>query len=172
MTYTAGTVGDFVFAYTKGNARPDLGAASSPDDPLQRDVGALALFLLVTLRAGNAAVQRGLGDIEAGYSRTMGSRKFTLGVYHESISNLALTISAPDGFLPVGDILPDFFSGTAMFDAGSFQSMGYVASATQNVGDHVSATVVYGATGALTADRSQPDQRQPGRPACAAAFRA
>jgi hypothetical protein len=54
----------------------------------------------------------------------------------------------------MGDILPDFFSGTAMFNAGNFASMGYVASATQTVGDNVSATVMYGSTGALTADRT------------------
>ena len=40
-----------------------------------------------------------------------------------------------------------------MFNAGNFSSMGYVASATQNVGDNLSATVMYGSTGALTADR-------------------
>jgi len=33
--------------------------------------------------------------------------------------------------------------------------MGYIASATQNLGDHLSASVTYGSTGALTADRSQ-----------------
>lgn len=155
VTYSAGDVGDFVLAYTTGNARPDLGSPAAADEPLQRDIGALALFPLVSLHGGKAGVQRGQ-DLEAGYSRTMGSRKFGVSVYHESISNLALTISAPDGFLPVGDILPDFFSGTAMFDAGNFSSMGYLASATQNLGDHVSASVMYGATGALTTNSNVP----------------
>jgi hypothetical protein len=107
------------------------------------------------LRAGRSEVQRG-EDLEAGYSRTWGSRKFGVSAYHESIDNLALTISAPNGFLPVGDILPDFFSDTAMFNAGNFSNMGYIATATQNVGDYLSATVMYGSTGALTADRSEP----------------
>ncbi|HLY20757.1 MAG TPA: TonB-dependent receptor [Bryobacteraceae bacterium] len=154
LSYALSKADQLELAYTSGNARPDLAAGNMPDDPLQRQVGALGLFPLVTLRAGRAAVQRG-DDIEAGYSRQMGSRKFSVSVYHEAISNLALTIAAPDGFLPVGDILPDFFSGTAMFDAGNFSSMGYLASATQNLGDNVSATVTYGSTGALTADRSE-----------------
>jgi len=153
--YSLGKAGDIEFAYTSGNARPDLGAPGGLDDPLQREIGTLALFPLVSLRAGRADVQRG-EDLEAGYSRTMGSRKFSVGTYHESVSNLALTIAAPDGFLPVGDILPDFYSGTAMFNAGNFASMGYIASATQNVGDNLSATAVYGSTGALTADRGEP----------------
>jgi hypothetical protein len=159
LTYSLGHAGDIEFAYTAGNARPDLGARG-PDDPLQSEIGTLAMFPLVSLRAGHAEVQRG-EDLETGYSRTMGSRKFGVSVYHESINNLALTIAAPDGFLPVGDILPDFFSGTAMFNAGNFSSMGYVASATQNVGDHVSATVMYGSTGALTADQSEPVSSDP-----------
>lgn len=160
LTYTLGTAGDFEFAYTSGNARPDLSAPNGADDPLQREIGTLALFPLVSLRSARATVQQG-EDLEAGYSRTMGSRKFSVSAYHESLRNLALTIAAPDGFLPVGDILPDFFSGTAMFNAGNFSSMGYTASATQNVGDNLSGTVIYGETGALTADRSDPVSSNP-----------
>jgi hypothetical protein len=155
LNYALGNAGDIEFAYTSGNARPDLSAPSGTDDPLQREIGTLALFPLVSLRAGRSEVQRG-EDLEAGYSRTWGSRKFGVSAYHESIDNLALTISAPNGFLPVGDILPDFFSDTAMFNAGNFSNMGYIATATQNVGDYLSATVMYGSTGALTADRSEP----------------
>jgi hypothetical protein len=160
MTYSLGNEGDIEFAYTNGNARPDLGEPDGTDDPLQRQIGTLALFPLISLRAARAEVQRG-EDLETGYSRTMGSRKFGVTAYHESIDNLALTISAPDGFLPVGDILPDFFSGTSMFNAGNFSSMGFIATATQDVGDHVSATVMYGSTGALTADRSEPVSGNP-----------
>jgi hypothetical protein len=160
LTYSPGNVGAFVLAYTSGNARPDLGAPSGADDPLQREIGTLALFPLLSLRDGRADVQRGK-DLEAGYSRTVGSRRFGVSAYHESVGNLALTIAAPNGFLPVGDILPDFFSGTATFNAGNFASMGYVASATQNVGDNVSATVMYGSTGALTADASGPVDGNP-----------
>lgn len=155
LAYSVGKTGEIEFAYTSGNARPDLTAPSGQEDPLQREIGTLALFPLLSLRAGHAEVQRGQ-DLESGYTRTMGSRKFGVSVYHESISNLALTIAAPDGFLPVGDVLPDFFSGTAMFNAGNFSNMGYIATATQNVGDHVSATVMYGSTGALTVDQSEP----------------
>jgi len=160
LTYSLGRSGEIELAYTSGNARPDLAAANGSEDPLQREIGTLALFPMMSLRAGRAEVQRGQ-DLEAAYSRTVGSRTFGVSVYHESVANLALNISAPDGFLPVGDILPDFFSGTAMFNAGSFASMGYVASATQNVGEHLSATVMYGSTGALTAQSSEPVSNSP-----------
>jgi hypothetical protein len=154
LSYALSKADQIEFDFTSGNSHSDLSAPAGSDDPLQRQIGTLGLFPLVTLRGGNAEVQRG-ENIEAGYSRTMGSRKFSVAVYHESVSNLALTIAAPNGFLPMGDVLPDFFSGTAMFDAGNFASMGYIASATQNIGPNVSATVTYGSTGALTADRSE-----------------
>jgi hypothetical protein len=155
LVYAVGKTGEIDFAYTSGNARPDLTAPSGQEDPLQQEIGTLALFPLLSLRAGRTEVQKG-EDLETGYSRTMGSRKFGVTVYHESIDNLALTIAAPDGFLPMGDILPDLFSGTAMFNAGNFSSMGYIASATQNLGDHLSATAMYGSTGALTAGQDEP----------------
>jgi len=152
LTYSLGNKGAIEFDYTSGNGRPEAAGSGSLDGQLQRDVYALGEFPLVSLRGGHAEVRRG-DDFELGYSRTVGSRKFNVSAYHESVSNLALTIASPDGFLPAGDILPDFFSGTAMFDAGSFSSMGYLASVTQKLGDNLSATVTYGSMGALTADR-------------------
>src|ERR1700722_964329 len=152
LTYSLGNKGAIEFDYTSGNGRPEAAGSGSLDGQLQRDVDALSQFPLVSLRGGHAEVQRG-DDFELGYSRTVGSRKFNVSAYHESVSNLALTIASPDGFLPAGDILPDFFSGTAMFDAGSFSSMGYLASVTQKLGDNLSATVTYGSMGAPTADR-------------------
>jgi hypothetical protein len=154
LTYSLGTAGAIELDYTSGNARPDLGANNS-DDHLQQQIGTLGLFPLISLRGGQSDVQRGQ-DLEAGYTRKVGSRHFSARAYHESIRNLALTIAAPNGFLPVGDILPDFESGTAIFNAGNFASMGYVASATQDLGDHVSATVMYGSEGALKADNTDP----------------
>jgi hypothetical protein len=152
LTYSLGDNGDIEFGYTTGNGRPEPAGSGSLDGQLQRDVDALSQFPMVSLRGGRAEVQRG-EDFELGYSRTVGSRKFSVSAYHESVSNLALTIASPDGFLPAGDILPDFFSGTAMFDAGNFSSMGYLASVTQKLGENLSATVTYGSMGALTAER-------------------
>ncbi len=153
LTYALDKNSELEFDFTSGNARPDLGSGAE-DDHLQQQIGTLGMFPLVSLRGGQSAVQRGQ-DMEAGYSRTVGSRKFSARVYHESIRNLALTISAPDGFLPVGDVLPNFYSDTAVFNAGNFASMGYLASATQNIGEHVSATVTYGSMGALKVDGSE-----------------
>jgi hypothetical protein len=155
LTYSLGNNGAIEFDYTTGNARPASAAGTGGlDNQLQQDVDALGQFPLVSLRGGHAEVQRG-DDFEMGYSRTVGSRRFSVSAYHESVSNLALTIASPDGFLPAGDILPAFFSSTAMFDAGNFSSMGYLASVAQKLGDHVTATVTYGSMGALTTERGE-----------------
>jgi len=154
LTYSLGMAGEIELDYTAGNARPDLAAPDGPEDPLQREIGTLGLFPLVSLRGARAQVQQG-EDMEIGYSRTMGSRKFSVSTYHQAVRDLALTISAPDGLLPAGDILPDLFSGTATFNAGNFGSMGCIAAATQKLGDNVSATVMYGSVGALTAARDE-----------------
>ncbi|HVN04173.1 MAG TPA: carboxypeptidase-like regulatory domain-containing protein [Bryobacteraceae bacterium] len=152
LSYSLGTAGEIDVSYTAGNPHQNMDDAGAAADPLQHEVSALGLFPMVSLRAGQAEVQRGT-NVELGYSRRAGSRKFAVSTYRQSISNLALTISAPTGLLPVGDVLPDFFSGTSMFNAGNFAATGYIASATQNLGDNLSATVVYGSSGALTADR-------------------
>jgi Carboxypeptidase regulatory-like domain len=155
VTYVLSPNNAVEFDYTSGNARPDLGAApGGPDDSLQRNIGALGQFPLVSLRGGRARVQRGQ-DFELSYARRQGSRTFSVSGYRESISNVALTMQAPDGLLPAGEILPDLVSGTSIFDAGNFASMGYTASVTQHLGENFSAAVMYGSIGALTVDRRQ-----------------
>jgi len=152
LTYTINPDNEIQFAYTAGNARPDLAAPpGGPDGQLQQNVWALGQFPLVSVRDAHAQVQRGK-EYEIGYSRHMGSRKFSVTGYRESVSNTALTIEAPEGLLPAGEILPDFVSGTSIFNAGNFTTMGYTASMTQDVGENLSATVMYGSIGALTVD--------------------
>lgn len=161
LTYSLDHNNEIEFNYTSGNSRPGPTPDSlEPANPLQRDISALGEFPLVSLRAGRTEVQRGQ-DFEIGYSRTAGSRKFAVSAYREFVSNLGLTISSPDGFLPTGDVLPDLFSGTSIFDAGSFGSMGLLASATQNFGENLSATVIYGSMGALTAKGQMLESNNP-----------
>jgi hypothetical protein len=56
---------------------------------------------------------------------------------------------APAGLYDSGDILPDLFSRYYTFNAGDYQTSGYTVSVTQQLGEHVNATVMYGALGAL-----------------------
>jgi hypothetical protein len=151
LTYSTDPNGEFDFSYTAGNARPDLGAVQAQENSdLQGDLNALALFPRVALRDGRSTVQRGQ-EYEVGYSRKAGSRNFRVSAYHEAVTNAALTMVAPAGLASSGDVLPDLFSNTSTLNAGNFESLGYSAAATQNMGDHLSATVIYGSSGGLTA---------------------
>jgi hypothetical protein len=140
--------------YTSGNARPDLAGTGRSGSELQRDLSTLTLFPRVSLQGGRARVQRG-EDYEISYSRTLGSRVLRVAGYRESVSNAALTVDAPEGVYTSGDILPDVYSGASVFNAGSYESLGYTASLTQNFGEQVSATLMFGSAGALTAARGE-----------------
>jgi hypothetical protein len=154
VAYSLGENGEVAFAYTSGDARPDLAAKGQPDADLQRDLNTLGLFPRISLRDGRPRVQRG-ENYELTYTRKLGSRSYQVSTYRESVSNAALSLVAPAGMYTGGDILPDLFSGTSTFDAGNFHGSGYTAAVTQNLGDYVAATVMYGSMGALTADNRE-----------------
>ena len=150
LDYTLPDSSNLDVAYTSGNARPDLGADSSASDSeLQRDIHALSVLPMVSLRAGSPKVQRG-EDLEIGYSRKMGSRTYRVSGYRERVTNAALTISGPAaGMFASGDLLPDMFSNSSVFNAGEYQTLGYTASVTQKLGDNFNVTVIYGSVGVL-----------------------
>jgi hypothetical protein len=151
MAYSTGPNGEFDLTYTSGNARPDLGAAQAQENgDLQGDLNSLGLFPRLALRDGRSTIQRGQ-DYEVSYKRKAGSRSFRVSAYRDVVTNAALTVVGPAGLLSSPDILPDLFSNSSTFNAGNFESFGYSTSFTQNVGDHLSGTVIYGSTGGLTA---------------------
>jgi carboxypeptidase family protein len=150
VTYSLGDNGEFAFAYTSGDARPDLAGKGQQDADLQRDLNTLGLFPRISLLAGRPKIQRG-ENFELSYTRKLGSRTYQLSTYRESVTNAALSLVAPAGMYTSGDVLPDLFTGTSTFNAGNYQSSGYTAAVTQELGQHVTATVMYGSMGALTA---------------------
>ena len=154
MTYSLGDNGELAFAYTSGDARPDLAGKMQPDGDLQSELNTLALFPRISLREGRARVQRG-ENFELTYTRKMGSRTYQVSTYRELVSNAALSLVAPAGMYSSGDILPDLFTGTSTFNAGDYRTSGYTAAVTQSLGQNVSATLIYGSMGALTADNRE-----------------
>jgi hypothetical protein len=71
------------------------------------------------------------------------------------VSNAALTMVAPDGMYAGDDVLPDLFAGNMILNAGNYRSAGYTAAVTQNLGENLSGTLMFGSMGALTADRRE-----------------
>jgi hypothetical protein len=153
VSYRVGDKGLLAVAYSSGAPPVELlnGRDREIDHELQRDITALAVLPRVSLRNGAAQIQR-TQNVEIGYTVAVGSRTFAVGVYRETIGNAALTMSAPDGFFSVGDLLPDLSSNSSVFNIGTFRRYGYTASVTQSLGDDYSATVAYGHGGVLTTD--------------------
>jgi hypothetical protein len=154
LSYKVGNNAEVDFAYTSGNGRPDLAGAVSQDADLQRDLSTLGLFPRISLLGARPKIQRG-EEYELTYSLKSRSRIYQVSAYRESVTNAALSLVAPDGMYSGGDILPDLFSANSIFDAGNYHSVGYTAAVTQNLGDHLSATVMYGSMGALTAQNRE-----------------
>jgi hypothetical protein len=154
VVYSLGDNGEIAFAYTSGDARPDLAGKGRQDADLQRELGTLGLFPRISLRDGRPRIQRG-ENFELGYTRKVGSRTYQVSAYREIVTNAALSMVAPAGMYASGDILPDLFTGTSTFNAGDFRGVGYSAAVTQNLGERLAATLIYGSTDALTADNRE-----------------
>ncbi len=104
----------------------------------------------VSLLGGQTKVQRG-DDYEIGVSQRFGTREYRVSAYYNDVNNTTLTIASPQGNLFAGDLLPDMFSNSAVFDAGKFQTVGYDASVTQDLGENYKVTLILGEPGVLAA---------------------
>ncbi|HEY7390468.1 MAG TPA: carboxypeptidase-like regulatory domain-containing protein [Bryobacteraceae bacterium] len=154
LAYSPGGRGIWSFAYTSGNARPDLGFGQGDtlgeDAELQRDLGSVGLFPRTSLLNGQPRVQRGK-EMELSYARKFGSRTVKVSGYREAVTDAALSLVGPGALYNSEDLLPDLFTGNAIFNAGNYSSSGYNAALTQQIGPNVSATVLYGIEPGLSA---------------------
>jgi hypothetical protein len=146
------------FTWTSGNPQPGLGmetapapdtGASAATSDLQRELAAVDVLPRVTLKDGHAKVQHG-EDFELSYSERVGSREYRVSGYHESVSNTTLTLASSEPGLFPGDVVPDLFSNSSLFNMGRFETFGYDASVTQDLGENYKLTLIYGSLGVLT----------------------
>jgi len=155
LTWAIDNATDFEVAYTSGDARPDLADTGAEEGEFQHNLDTLGLFPRISMSNGRPKVQRA-NDYEVAVTRHAGSRSLRLSAYRELLNNTALTMVAPAGmFAGSGDVLPDLFSDSSVFNAGNFDNVGYSAAFTQNLGQHFSATAAYGNEGTLTAHNQE-----------------
>lgn len=154
LTWSTPSGGTLEFAYTSGNARPDLAGASVDQSDLQRDLSTLGQFPRVSLLAGKPKIQRG-EEYEAAYSRKAGSRTYRVSAYYEMVRNASLSVLAPDGLFTGGDILPDLFTGNSTFNLGDLHNSGFDVSVSQQIGEHITATFFYGSDGTMTVENRE-----------------
>lgn len=150
LNYALGS-GKVFLTWTSGNAHPELGVSSDdPNADLRRDLASLAVLPRITLDDGTAHVQRG-DDYEIGLSQKFGSREYRVSAYDAHIANSTLMIANPAAGLFPGDLIPDLLSNSALFNAGTFNTVGYMASVTQDLGSNYKVSVTYGSSGMLVA---------------------
>ena len=128
---------DVEIAYSSGNARPDMADAGADDVELRQDLNTLGMFPRFSLADGHTRLQRA-SEYEVAVARKMGSRAVRLSAYREALSDAALAMVMPAGYFMAGNIVPDLFSNSSVFNAGNFDMAGLDAAFTQNLGEHVS----------------------------------
>lgn len=154
-TFDAGNQGRVRVAFTSGGQPTELMARDGQKSgELQQDLAALALMPILSLSDSHVTVER-TQNLELGYDRVAGSRTYSLGAYEETVSNAAFMLSAPDAFLPAGDLLPDLNSNSSIFNIGSYHRTGFTAGVKQMLGDHAELAVAAGRTGVLTAESAE-----------------
>lgn len=60
-------------------------------------------------------------------------------------------IANPQSVSFAGDLMPDLFSNSALFNAGVFENTGYMASITQNLGENYKVSATWGSIGVIEA---------------------
>ncbi|MGO9010688.1 MAG: carboxypeptidase regulatory-like domain-containing protein [Bryobacteraceae bacterium] len=150
LAWAVNSATDVEFSYSSGNAHPEIADLGADDADLRQDLNTLGMFPRLSLSNGAARLQRGQ-EYQVGVAHKLGSRTVRLSAYRALLSDAAITMVAPAALVMSGNILPDLFSNSSIFNAGNFDMAGLDAALTQNLGDHVSATVSYGNEGALTA---------------------
>jgi hypothetical protein len=155
LNYAVGS-GKIDFTWTSGNARPELGVTSEdPNADLRRDLAALSVIPRVTLAEGRTRVQRG-DNYEIGLTQKFGSREYRISAYNERVTNTSLMIANPQAVSFSNELMPDLFSNSALFNAGVFESTGYMASVTQNLGDNYRVSATWGSLGVIEAHAAGP----------------
>jgi hypothetical protein len=159
ITTDLGRVGTFILAYSDGG-RPDeltehsISKNADPenllDDDLAEPVNALARMPQMSVRDNRLELQR-TQNIEAGFAKTEGSRTFAVSAFHEDVSNGRLNVAGDLSALNAGSLLSDGVSTTSIYNIGNYHRQGYIASADQRLGEHVTLQAGYGRMGAFTA---------------------
>ena len=156
-TYDLGGAGSVRVAFSSGTQPSELRSGdrrgdslTTPNGILEQDLATLALLPRVSLRGGDPRLQR-TETVEIGFQHVDGSRTYAVSVYRDGISNAAFLMSSGQSFFPPSDLLPDLASNSRVFNVGNFERLGYTASVTQTVNDHLEATLSGGRGSALVA---------------------
>jgi hypothetical protein len=116
---------------------------------MQQDLATLSAFPRVSMRGGRAHVQR-MSQAEASLSHEFdGQTQVTVSAYLEDVANAALTAIGDTAEYGTGEMMPDLFSRSSVFNIGSYRRRGLMAGLDRRFGEHWSAHVAFGSSGTL-----------------------
>lgn len=149
LTYDLGRIGSIQAAFSSGVAPADLIAQSrASETELQQDLSALATLPRLSIRDGQARVQR-TENFELGFQRVAGSRTYRAAVFHEAVKNAAAVMNGGEGLVASEDLLPDIASRASIFNLGNYDRLGYMLAVDQRLGERMQVGIAAGYAGAL-----------------------
>ena len=162
LTSDLGKFGVVEVAFSSGMPPAELLAGSGEEGgaAMQDDLTVLAVFPRVSLVSGQARVQR-IENVEVNYRKAVGGRMISVGFYRESVADAAVPVAAPSGYYAPGDLLPDLSSNSSIFNLGDYHRLGFRASVSQKLGEHVTLTAAAGNTGVLVHESGTLETRDP-----------
>jgi hypothetical protein len=147
LTWDLGEMGVIESGFTSGAPAYEL---ITGEGSLQDGLAGLAIFPRVSLRGGQARVQKSR-SLELGYKKRSGTRTYSAALYQDALRDAALAASGAAIFAP-GDLLPDLASSSYVFNVGDYRGFGYMAALTQDLWNAWSAGVAVGASSMLIQD--------------------
>ncbi len=157
LTGSLGSGGKLVAAYSDG-ARPDQLRAhqpnATPSDILPQEdsntaTDSLTRLPQVSYANGRLQVQR-TRTYEMGYQKQAGVRTYAVSAFLDDVANGRVDVSGDRTLLDSGNLMSDGLSPTSVYNIGSFQRRGVLASVDQKINEGMDFTVAYGRIGGLS----------------------
>jgi hypothetical protein len=137
-------------AWSSGAAPEEMYAGGKAhSDEFQEDLSTLSAFPRLSMRGGRTHLQR-MNQVEASLSRALDKDSdVTISAYLEDVANAALTAIGDTGDFATGEMMPDLFTRSSVFNIGSYQRRGLMASLERRFGESWSAYAAFGSAGTL-----------------------
>lgn len=135
--------------WSSGAAPDELFLARSQSGDLQQDISTLSAFPRLSMRDGRTHVQR-MNQAEASLSHEIDTdTKVSVAAYFEDVANAALTTMGDTSDFSTSEMMPDLFTRSSVFNIGSYQRRGLMASLERRLSDNWTAYAAFGNAGTL-----------------------
>jgi len=136
-------------AWSSGAAPDEMYQNVQSSSDLQQDLSTLSAFPRVSMRGGRTHVQR-MNQAEVSAVREIDSdTRVSVAAYYEQVANAALAAIGDTSDYSTGEMLPDLFTRSSIFNIGSYERRGVMAALDRRFGDRWSAQVAFGTGGTL-----------------------